>query len=149
MSQQGSNEMSEGFRVAHQVAWADLDANGHMANRAFLDYATQTRFVLIASLGFTPGDFKKHGVGPVILEDRIRYYKELMFLDRFHVDFTVSEQSEDGSRFTIGNRFYRGDTLCAEIQTRGAWFSLRERKILAPPQELRVAMDAMPPLEGA
>ena len=139
--------MSKDFRVRFQVCWADLDANGHMANRAYVDYATQTRFVYIASRGFTPGDFRKHGVGPVILEERLRYFKELMFLEEFEADFMLGEMSDDGSRFTIRNRFFRGETLCCEMVTNGAWFSLQSRKIQPPPEKLKEAMLALPRFE--
>ena len=128
-----------------QVAWGDLDANGHMANRAFLDYATQARFLYIAERGFTPLDFRKHSLGPVILEEHIRYIKELLFLERFRVDFSARLLSDDGSRFRLRNRFFREDDRhCAEIVCSGAWFCLRTRTIVPPPPPLAEAMQRAP-----
>jgi acyl-CoA thioester hydrolase len=143
-----SAEMSDTIHATFQVTWGDLDANGHMANRGFLDYTTQARFLFLASRGFTPVDFRKHGIGPVVTEDRLRYVKELMFLDRFNVDFATGEISDDDSRFRIRNRFFRKGDLCAEIHSDGAWFSLRERKVVSPPPELAAIMRAAPAIDG-
>lgn len=139
--------MSEVFRAEFQVAWGDLDTNGHMANAAFLDYATQARFLFFSANGFEPADFRRHGVGPVIATDRIRYRRELLFLERFEVDYFVGAIAEDGARFTIRNRFFRGDELCAEIETDGAWFDLKERRVVPPPAELDAVMRAIPTYE--
>ncbi|HKZ73564.1 MAG TPA: acyl-CoA thioesterase [Steroidobacteraceae bacterium] len=51
------------------VLWGDLDANQHMRNTAYLDYAAQSRFVFLASQGFGPGEFRRHRMGPVVLRD--------------------------------------------------------------------------------
>lgn len=49
-----------------QVAWEHLDANVHAANTAFMRFAINTRFLHFASLGFTPADFARHRLGPVV-----------------------------------------------------------------------------------
>lgn len=63
----------EPYRRHYRVAWADLDANGHVANTAFLDYATETRLSCFAEHGFTARDFAAAGFGPVVLRDVVHY----------------------------------------------------------------------------
>jgi acyl-CoA thioester hydrolase len=124
------------YEARFQVTWADLDLNGHMANSRFLDYATQTRFLYAASRGFTPADFRRHGIGPVVFEDHLRYRKELFFLDEFVVTHQYEARDERGRKFQITNRFLRGDAEAAEVIAQGAWFDLQKRAIIVPPAEL-------------
>lgn len=136
--------------VAHfQVSWSDLDANRHMGNSAYLDYASQSRFLYLSSAGFGPSEFQKTGVGPAIFEDRIQYRKELHFLQRFRVELWLSGQSDDGRHYAFESRFLReDDTLIALVNTRASWFDLNTRKVCAPPDALKAAMDALPRTEG-
>lgn len=131
---------TQGARL--RVVWGDLDGNGHMANRAYLDYATEARFQFLAVNGFTPEDFRKHGIGPIVFRDRVSYFKELRFMDRFRVDFAFENHNAEGSRFRVLNRFWRDDELCAEVDTDGGWFDLLARKVVAPPADLATALRA-------
>ena len=97
------------FELPFQVTWADLDANRHMRNSSYLEYASQSRFVFLAGHGFTPEAFAEHAVGPAILKDEISYRKELRFLERFTVSLQIAGQNEDGSRSLFLNRFVRED----------------------------------------
>jgi len=132
------------FELPFQVTWADLDANRHMRNSAYLEYASQSRFVFLAQHGFTPEAFARHAIGPAILKDEISYRRELLFLDRFTVTLEVAGHNEDGSRNLFLNRFVRedGKTAC-EIRTLFTWIDLNERKAVAPPPALLATMDAL------
>ena len=128
------------YEAQYQVAWVDVDMNGHMANSKFLDYATQTRFRSIASRGFSPADFQSHGVGPVIFEDHLRYHRELRFLDEFTVTHSYESLDAEGRKFRVVNLFRRDGEEVAEVTALGAWFDLRTRKIVAPPADLAAAL---------
>ena len=128
--------MDDEYKEAFRVSWADVDMNGHMANSAYLDYATETRFRCLASRGFGPDQFQRHRVGPAILEDRVRYLRELLYLERFEVSFAYESLDQKGSEFKVTNRFYRNGEMVAEVTARGVWFDLDKRKTVVPPAEL-------------
>lgn len=128
----------------YQVTWGDLDANNHLRNTAYLDYAATTRFRYLAGAGFTPREFAKLRLGPVVFEDTVRYQRELRLLEEFSVTIELRGQNETGSRFILLNRFFNAaGELAAEVHSHGGWFSLDERKIVAPPPGLLAAMNAM------
>lgn len=121
----------------YTVTWSDLDANVHMRNTGYLDYAAQTRFLYLKENGFTPEDFRKAGMGPIVFSEQIAYHKELHFFENFSVTMQLGGIGEDGAKFIMVNRFLKGDGgLAAEVVTRGAWFDLHARKVKAPPQPL-------------
>jgi acyl-CoA thioester hydrolase len=132
------------FEAEFQVTWADLDANHHMRNTRYLDYAAQTRFLYFAVNGFPPAEFTSAGIGPAVLEDKVSYHRELRFLARFRVQLLTGGQNESGSKFAIVNRIFTdADVLAAEVRTLGVWFELRTRKVVTPPAALKAAMDAL------
>lgn len=132
--------MTEPYAVEYQVSWADVDLNGHMANSRYLDYATQTRFRYIAEHGFPPEAFRRHAIGPVIFEDRLRYLRELRFLERFRVTFAYRQKGDDRRKFHVSNTFLRDGETVAEITADAAWFDLRTRSLVEPPDALVAAL---------
>jgi len=128
----------------YTVLWADLDANQHLKNTRYLDYAGQTRFRFLADHGFTPADFAAARMGPVVMEDRVRYLREFRLLEEFDVNIELVGQNESGSRFNLRNTFFNlAGEVCAEVWSHAAWFNLKERRIAAPPEGLAGAMGAM------
>lgn len=129
------------FEAEFQVAWGDLDYNRHVGNSRYLDYAAQARFLYLSSRRFGPDAFARHGIGPAILTDEVKYLKELRLLDRFTVSFEVAGLNASGSRFIIVNRFIGHDgEPRAEVRTMAVWFDLAARKAVAPPPQLAAAM---------
>lgn len=132
------------FTTQHIVGWAQLDANGHMANTAYLDTVVDTRFAFFASQGFPAPAFAQNGIGPVARKDEVEYFKELRFQQSYTVNFRMGALSEDGSRFRLVNEIHRGDgQLAARITTSGGWFDLAARKLVAPPEGLAAALRAL------
>ncbi len=125
----------------YTVTWSDLDANVHLRNTGYLDYAAQTRFLYLKENNFTPMDFKNAGIGPIVFSEQISYHKELNFLENFTVTMQLGGISEDGAKFIMVNRFMKGDgRMAAEVVTRGAWFDLSARRVKPPPQALTDAL---------
>lgn len=134
--------MSNTFEHTYQVAWDDLDANQHLRNTAYLDYAAQTRLLYLASQGFTTTEFQKHGIGPIVFEDNISYHRELFLLETFTVQVRTGGLNDSGSKFVLVNRILRDDgTLSAVVRSPGAWLDLKSRKIAAPPPLLKKVME--------
>lgn len=137
------------YQQEYIVSWSDLDANVHLRNTGYLDYAAQTRFLYLKSCGFTPADFKEAGLGPVVFSEQIVYHKELHFLEPFSVSMELGGISGDGAKFIMVNRFRKSDgRLAAEVSTRGAWFDLGVRRIKPPPKALNDALLHLQRTEG-
>ncbi|HYD60006.1 MAG TPA: thioesterase family protein [Noviherbaspirillum sp.] len=137
------------YQYQYTVTWSDLDANVHMRNTGYLDYAAQTRFLYLKESGFTPADFKAAGIGPIVFSEQIVYHKELHFLENFSVMMQLGGISEDGAKFIMVNRFMKSDGRpAAEVITRGAWFDLGARRVKAPPQGLIDALVRLPRTES-
>jgi acyl-CoA thioester hydrolase len=127
------------------VLWGDLDANQHMRNTAYLDYAAQSRFVFLGSQGFPPAEFRRHRIGPVVLRDELEYRRELHHLDTFTLTLELEAMSADGAKFLLANAFTNSrEQLAAIVKSEGAWFDLEARRVAAPPAGLLAAMNRMP-----
>jgi acyl-CoA thioester hydrolase len=131
--------MGEPYVERFRARWADMDFNQHMRNAAFLGCSEDTRMRFLESHGWSMAEFQKRRLGPVVLEDRLVYKKELRLLEPFRVDLAVAAITEDGRRMKVRNRFFRDadDVLCAVVDSVVLWFDLAERKPVAPPPELR------------
>lgn len=132
----------------YTVKWSDLDANVHLRNTAYLDYAAQSRFEYLAEHGFAPQDFQRHRMGPVIFSEMVEYRKELKLLESFSVSMLCGGLNADGSHYVMVNEFRNSKgELAARVSTRAAWFSLESRKIVTPAPALKTAMESMPRTE--
>lgn len=132
------------FDKKFQVAWAQLDANGHMANTAYLNVAVDVRFMYFASLGFTPAEFLRLRIGPVVKRDEVDYFRELRLLQPFTVNILLAGLSEDASRFRVRNEIRREDgEIAARITSLAGMFDLGARKIVAPPAQIAQALRAL------
>jgi acyl-CoA thioester hydrolase len=131
-------------RTIH-ARWGDMDFNGHMRNTAYLDASGDLRMRYFADHGFTTADFERVRIGPVILEDTLKYYRELHLLDEVEVRLALIGLSEDASHFRMRNDFRRPDgQRIARVESVGGWLDLGSRRLARPPAELRTLLLAMP-----
>ena len=136
--------MAVTFTHEYRAQWRDMDFNQHMANSAFLDYASNTRILFFDSVGFTARTFAELRIGPVVLDDRLVYRREVRLLESFTVDFQTVALSPDGRRFKVRNRFTTAaQGLCATVDSVGLWFDLAERRPVVPPTDLQQAFSAL------
>ena len=136
--------MSATFEKFFEAGWSDVDPNGHLANTSFLGFAVNTRVAFFASSGFSPDDFARHRIGPVIKSDLAEYFREVAMLEKVRVTLENGGHSEDGSRFRVVNNLYKADgTHAARVTSIGGWLSLAERKLTVPPPELKNAWLAL------
>jgi len=133
-----------GFSKTLHVGWGDLDANGHMANTAYLDKAADVRMYYFAEHGFPSREFARLAIGPVVRKDEVEYFREMRLLDPVTVTLQVEALSADGARFVLRNEFWRDERLVARVRTTGGWLDLRARKLIEPPQALRAVMETVP-----
>ena len=136
--------MTVAFTHEYRAQWRDMDFNQHMANSAFLDYASNTRILFFDSVGFTARTFAELRIGPVVLDDHLVYRREVGLLEPFTVDFRTVALSPDGRRFKVRNRFTtESQGLCATVDSVGLWFDLAGRRPVVPPAELQQAFGAL------
>jgi acyl-CoA thioester hydrolase len=131
--------MTEPYLQHYRARWSDMDFNQHMRNAAYLGCGEETRMRYLDAHGWTMAEFMKRKLGPVVLEDKLTYKKELKLLEPFRVDLALAACTEDGRRMKVRNRFFReaDDALCAVVDSVVLWFDLVERKPVIPPDELR------------
>lgn len=132
------------FEKLFEAGWSDMDLNGHLANTAYLGFAVNTRIAFFAANGFTPADFVRQAVGPVIKSDQTEYYREISMLEMVRVTMENGGHSDDGSRFRVVNNLYKPDgTHAARVVSIGGWLDLKARKLIEPPAELSGAWKSL------
>jgi acyl-CoA thioester hydrolase len=133
------------FSISTFVAWADVDANAHMANFAYLSKCVDARMSYFKDRGFPAAEFAKRRIGPVVRRDEIEYHRELGLLDPITVTLELAGLAPDGSRFRLRNEVLNGGgMLAARITSEGGWLDLGKRKLIAPPEDLFEVLQAMP-----
>ena len=129
------------YKKTLQAGWGDMDFNGHMGNRAYLDKAADVRVMFFAEHGFPASEFARLRIGPVIQKEELEYFREVNLLDEITVTYESAGLSEDGSRFIVRNEFFRADgKLIARVTSMGGWLDLSARKLVAAPEGLLNAM---------
>jgi len=127
------------------VRWADCDANGHMRNTAYSEYAIDVRIGFLTAHGFGFDQFVAARLGPVLLREEIDYRREVRLGETVQVDFTSLGLTADGSRFKLAHDFTKADgKSAARIVLWGGWMDMRARRIVPPPPALLAAIQAVP-----
>jgi acyl-CoA thioester hydrolase len=127
------------------AGWADVDANGHMRNVAFLDKAVDLRLLFFAEHGFPVEAFATRAVGPVVMKDEVQYFREVGLLESFTGTLALAGMADDGSRFRLRNEFFRADgKLAGRLTSTGGWLDLKARRLIAPPGPLLEALRLLP-----
>lgn len=143
----GNDAMDKTNSIDFQVTWRDLDANGHMANTSYMDYATYSRIVYFERYGFGAKAMKELGLGPIALNDNLSYRREMHMLDTFRIEPLWGGVNEKQTRFIIVNRFFVDDVLSAEVTSMTCWMDLEKRKIVVPPEGLMKGLLDLPKTE--
>lgn len=130
--------MGKSYSQDFVVRWSDLDGNNHMSNTAYLDVCVDVRMGYFEARGFAKREFARNRIGPVVRRDEVDYYRELSLGESFTVDLQLAGASDDVTRFSLRNRFFRADrTLVTTVVSTGGWLDLEERRLVEPPAALR------------
>ena len=133
------------FAMSTFAAWADMDANAHMANVAYLSKCVDARMSFFKQHGFPVAEFAKRQIGPVVRRDELEYYREIGLLEPIKVTLEIAGMAPDGSRFRLRNEILTEDgKRAARVTSEGGWLDLAKRKLIAPPADLLEALSAMP-----
>ncbi len=135
----------EPFRISTLAGWADMDANAHMGNFAYLNKCVDARMGFFERHGITVAEFAKRRIGPVVRRDELEYHREVGLHEPITVTLALAGLAPDGSRFRFMNEILKGDgRLAARIRSEGGWLDLESRKLIAPPADVLEALRAMP-----
>ncbi|HJP86464.1 MAG TPA: thioesterase family protein [Gemmatimonadaceae bacterium] len=139
MTDNNSAALNSGTRYTKEflAGWGTMDFNGHMGNTAYLNLAADVRMAFFADHGFSPGEFRRLAIGPVVKKEEIEYFREIGLHEKVTVTYAVLAMSPDGARFKIENEIWSADgERAAVVRSTGGWLDLRARKLVAPPREL-------------
>ncbi len=132
------------FEASFLAGWGDMDFNSHMRNTAFLDKSATVRMMFFAQNGYPTQEFMKRKIGPVVMKDEIKYFKEIRLLESMRVTLAIAGLSDDGSRFILRNEFWRADErMAASVSSEGGWLDLQLRKFVTPPDALLKALRSL------
>ncbi len=131
------------FRLSLVAGWADMDSNAHMRNTAYLDKSVDVRLLYFTSHGFSASEFRRLGIGPVVVHDEIEYFREFHLLDTVECTLCLAGLSSDGSRMRLRNEFFRHRKLAVRVTSTGGWLDLKQRKMVVPPLTLLTALQTL------
>ncbi|UZO82042.1 thioesterase family protein [Aquimarina sp. ERC-38] len=123
------------FLKEFEIRWNDLDANRHLANKAYIEYAAHTRMSFLNQAGFNQQSLAKYNIGPVIFYEHIYYFKEVFAGKPIKVSLELTGLSEDGLFFEFTHNYYdhNGQNF-ATYEMMGGWIDLKERKLTGLPE---------------
>ncbi|MFG2555652.1 acyl-CoA thioesterase [Streptomyces sp. NPDC048581] len=139
--------MSEPFSVRVTVRGYETDVQGHVNQSVYINYAEHARWSLLQAAGISQTGLIGKGVGPVALETTIRYKRELLAGDE--VDVTCAFEWSGGKTFRIRQIMSKADgTVAAELTAVGGLLDLKERRMVANPQDYFKELASDPSLFG-
>lgn len=124
----------EPFAVRIAVRGYELDSNGHLHRAVYLQYAEHARWEYPRAASVEQADLLAAGLGPVTLEETIRYQREL----RAGEEVAVSCASVwgDGKTFTVEQQFRLKDRApVAELTSVCGLLDLEMRRLVPRPAE--------------
>jgi len=137
------------YSIQSIAGWAEMDANAHMANTAYLSKCVDARMSFFKQSGFPVTEFAKRQIGPVVRRDELEYFREIALMEPITITLALGGLAPDGSRFRLVNEILAADgRLAARVRSEGGWLDLAARKLIAPPPDLFTALAAMPHAEA-
>lgn len=128
-----------------EIRWSDVDANGHLANSAYINFMSHTRVGFFEDKELPLEMLYNIGIGPIIFSEQIYYFKESFLSETISVSLSVAGLSEDYRFFKFEHNFYNKDGIhLANCDVIGSWIDLKTRKLAQLPNELIELIDEFP-----
>lgn len=111
-----------------------LDTFGHVNNATYLQIYEEARWQFITDNGYGLKKIKESGFGPVILEIKIRFIREL----RLREKITIHSQTGDysGKIGTIKQWITDSEgNICSDIELKIGLFDTKNRKLVVATEE--------------
>lgn len=127
--------MDDRFVVRVAARGYEADVNGHVAGSVLLQYGQHARWECLRAAGVDQGDLVSKGIGPVSLEERIRFHHEIRPGEEVEVSCVFVWGT--GKSFRIEQEIRMTDgTLAAEITNIGGLLDLSSRRLLPDPGQI-------------
>jgi acyl-CoA thioester hydrolase len=124
--------MADPFAVRIAARGYEADSNGHVAGTVLLQYGQHARWECLRAAGIDQSELLATGIGPVSLEERIRFHHELRPGEE--VEVSCSFVWGEGKTFRVEQELRRSDgTLVAEVTNVGGLLDLERRQLIADP----------------
>jgi acyl-CoA thioester hydrolase len=124
--------MRQPFTVRVTVRAYELDTQGHLNSAVYHQYGDHARWECLRAAGISVDELIATGVGPVTLENTIRYHRELHAGD--DVDISCTFEWGEGKTFRLRQELRRADgALAAEITSLGGLLDLEHRRLVPDP----------------
>lgn len=137
----------EPFRVRVTVRGYEVDRLGHLNHAVYLQYAEHARWQLLRAAGVTDDALVTAGIGPVALEERIRYRAELRAGDE--IDISCAFEWTGRKIFRVAQEFRRPDGhLATTVEGVLGVMDLTERRLVPDPAERLRALATDPAVLG-
>ncbi|ATL31603.1 acyl-CoA thioesterase [Streptomyces formicae] len=139
--------MADPYSVSIGVRGYETDSQGHLNQAVYLQYAEHARWSLLRAAGIQQTDLLGKGVGPVALENTIRYRGELRAGDEISVSclFVWGERKTFRTEQTITKA---DGSVAATVTGVAGLLDLKERRMVSDPLEYFRALAADPGLLG-
>jgi acyl-CoA thioester hydrolase len=139
--------MDDRFVVRVAARGYEADVNGHVAGSVLLQYGQHARWECLRAAGVDQGDLVSKGIGPVSLEERIRFHHEIRPGEEVEVSCVFVWDT--GKSFRIEQEIRMTDgTLAAEITNIGGLLDLRSRRLVPDPGQIWKSAAKAPGLLG-
>jgi len=139
--------VSEPFRIRVKVRSYEVDTQGHLNWAEYLHYAEQARWEHLAAAGISQDALLATGVGPVVLDVKIAFKRELRGGDE--VDVSCQFNWGDGKTFQVVQDLTRADgRLAAALTSTGGFIDLNERRLIADPVKHLRSIATVPAIIG-
>jgi thioesterase-3 len=119
-----------------------LDTFGHVNNAKYLEILEEARWDFITSHGFGLKKIQETGKGPVILEIKMKFLKELKLREKITIESQT--QSLDRLVATLRQRILNeAGEIMFEAEMVFGFFDTQARKLIRPTDEWLKAIGAM------
>jgi acyl-CoA thioester hydrolase len=126
--------MADTFTLRLSVRGYEIDANGHVAASVLLQYGHHARWECLRAAGVDQAELRAAGIGPVSLEERIRFHSEVLAGDE--LDVSCNFIWGEGKTFRVEQELRRPDGgLAAEVTNVGGLLDLAGRRLISDPAE--------------
>jgi acyl-CoA thioester hydrolase len=135
------------FTVRIVARGYEVDSNGHVAGTVLLQYGHHARWECMRAAGIDQAALAAKGVGPVSLEERIRFHHEIQAGQEIVVSCEFAWGEGKSFRIKQDTRLPDG-TLAAEIANVGGLLDLKDRRLVRDPGQVWKSVATVPQLLG-
>jgi acyl-CoA thioester hydrolase len=139
--------MADTFSVSLRARGYEADSNGHVAGSVLLEYAQHARWECLRAAGIEHAELHALGIGPVDLEEVIRFHHEV--LPGQEVEVSCCFEWGRRKTFRVRQELRGPDgTIAAEVANTGGLLDLVKRRLLPNPSETLRSLADTPDLLG-